>query len=87
MAAHVVANSLWAMAKLGVADESVIMMLALAGCDLAGKMNVHFAANSLWGIATLGETDEGVIKELALSYCIFLLGNTTHQNESFLVSV
>ena len=59
------ANSLWALATLGVSDAAVVGPLAHAAVRVAPSFNAQDAANSLWAVATLGVSDAAVVGPLA----------------------
>jgi len=59
------ANSLWAVATLGVTDAAVVGPLAHAAVRLASSFNAQDVANSLWALATLGVSDAAVVGPLA----------------------
>ena len=51
-----VSNSLWACAKLGLADADLLQRLAEAGAAVAGDMTPQALSNSLWALEALGCT-------------------------------
>ena len=51
-----VSNSLWACAKLGLADAELLQRLAEAGAAAAGNMTPQALSNSLWALEALGCT-------------------------------
>jgi hypothetical protein len=62
------ANSLWAIAKLGVTDQHVISTLSQACVARVRDFNPQNAAIScisIWAVATLGVTDARVILSLS----------------------
>jgi hypothetical protein len=59
------ANSLWAVAKLGLADMAVVGPLSKAAVRLAPEMNAQGAANSLHAVAKLGLADVAIVGPLS----------------------
>jgi hypothetical protein len=59
------ANSIWAIATLGVSDVRIIDALAQACVSRVKEFNAQCAANSIWAIATLGVSDVRIIEALA----------------------
>jgi hypothetical protein len=67
MNAQDAANSLWAVATMGVSDEAIIAPLVHACVERTRNMNAQGAANSLWALAVLGVLDEVVVEPLAIA--------------------
>ncbi len=59
------ANTLWALAKLGVSDAGLVRPLAEAAVRLAPTFNAQGTANTLWALAALGVSDAGLTRPLA----------------------
>ena len=65
------ANSLWACAKLGLTDSSIVAPLARACVAVARDFNAQEASNSHWACATLGLMDTSIVTPLARA-CVAL---------------
>jgi hypothetical protein len=59
------ANSIWAVATMGVDDSRIVNGLARACVARVRDFNPQDAANSIWAVATLGVTDKHVISSLS----------------------
>jgi len=59
------ANSIWAVASMGVDDSRIVNGLSRACADRVKDLNPQNAANSIWAVATLSVTDQQVISSLS----------------------
>ena len=75
------ANSIWAVATMGVDDPRIVNGLANACVDKVREFNSQNAANSLWAVATLGVTDAHVISSLS-DACVQRVKDLNPQNLS-----
>jgi hypothetical protein len=75
------ANSIWAVATMGVDDPRIVNGLAKACVNHVRDFNEQDAANSLWAIATLGVADPHVISSLS-DACVDKVRNFNPQETS-----
>jgi hypothetical protein len=73
------ANSIFAVATMGVDDPRIVNGLARACVTRVRDFNPQDAANSIWAVATLGVTDPHVISSLSQA-CVARVRNFNPQN-------
>ncbi len=67
---QIVANSLWAAAKLGISDVHVIEAFSRACLKLIQEFSPRSLAIAMWAVASLGVSDSQVIKALTDAFFI-----------------
>jgi very-short-patch-repair endonuclease len=60
-----IANTLWAMATLGIENPGLVTSLGCRAIDISSYFNEQNIANTLWAMATLGIENPGLFKSLS----------------------
>ena len=64
--AQELANTMWALAKLGVKEDELMKAVARRALEILGEFNAQDLANTVWAFAKLEMKEEALMKAVAI---------------------